>query len=473
MTDDFGSNIGSVVGEEVVNKLMGSIGAETSISIEGEDLIMDNFIGGQEQELEQGMVQDVKRHNLDLGIKRVADVQVGEEALAEELVFDIVRGAITQIFCGVDGGSTQTRVASILPEELDEDEDSLTTVIQRYSIIPSTYCEVGDSRDIKSNSSLVWDAMDTTISPVGPIDGRKLNTSVRIVRGGKKEQVNIPEVKMDTANQKTSSTTFYINIIDALGYAFVHKFKDKCPESITVFLGVALPPDDLNTRNLENFKKSLKGTYSWTLQGKTILIDIVSVTSISEPEAAIQGMLTLDNSEPPEYVLHVEGGGRSTGVAVLKNGNTLNPTQKTFMYGGTQLIEKLNEAYINDNGGSPIKARLWEQALNTGLLKSGNSYKDVQELVLKVKRQFASQIADDIWRQVFSQQDDVTPQDINMVTIGGRLFSRGNLEFSVGDYLSTELKKRLPDTKCLLVTENFIPFGLLMTTLIEHMQGEE
>lgn len=473
MSNNFDASIGALVGEEMINKLISStreleatVEEDTVEPVEEQELKEEETIVEQEGKPKMG-------DKLELGLKRVADVQAGEEALAEELIFSVQKGEAVTVYCGVDGGSTQTRVALITTDELDSEDDLLTGLINHYNIIPSAYAEVTDSRDIKSNSSLIWDAMDTTISPVGEVGGRKISSPIRIVRGGKKEQVNLPEIKMDSTNQKTSAIPFYVNIIDSLGYAMVEKFKDQCPEHITVNLGVALPPDDLNKRNIELFKQSLLGTYSWSMAGRTILLNIVKVTNLSEPESAIQGMLTLDDNQPPEYVLHIEGGGRSSGVAVLKNGSTLNPTQRTFAYGGSQLIDKLNEAYVNEFGGSPIKARLWEQALNTGLMKSGNSYKDVKDMVLKVKKQFASQIANDIWREVFSQQEEVTPQDINMVTIGGRLFLRGDLEYGVGDYLSAELKRRLPDTKCALITDNFIPFGLLMAALIEDLSEEE
>lgn len=406
-------------------------------------------------------------------LARLADIQPGEEKLTNPYAFHVTSGKVVEMFYGIDGGSTQTRASGLSSQLLSEDDEALLRCVDDYMIIPSSYCEVPDNRAIKCASELLWDNMDTTIAPMSvDKDDKMISAPVRVVRGGKKEQVNLPEVKMDSVNQKTSVKAFYVNIIDAIGYDILTKYQNDCPSEVHVCLGVALPPDDLNPRNVELFNKYLLGRYSWSLGDQSFIISIEDVCNMTEPESAIQGMLILSETDPPEYILHIEGGGRSCGAAVLKNGTTLNPTQRTFSYGGAQLIAKLNELYIYEHGGGALKPKLLENAMITGKLKSGNTMKDIVGLVLRAKKEYAKQIADDIFREVFSKQTEVTPSDINMITLSGRLFGRGNLEYGIGDYLLAELKKRLPDTVGSIVNKNYIPFGLLVREMSILFEAE-
>lgn len=411
-------------------------------------------------------ISSVEKVNTELKLQRISDVGIGEEALQRAFNFDVVPNTSVEMFFGVDGGSTQTRISMLTADETELDSEELCNVALKYTIIPSAFSFVPDARHIDSKSEQVWDHMDTRVKMKLDEDPANSLTG-RIVRGGCKEQANLPEVKLDSVNQKTQSGSFYLNILDGIGYAVMEKFGDKCPAVIKAFVGVALPPDDLNAKNMEVFRNNIIGRHLWSIAGKNLMIDIRHVSNITEPEAAIQGMLTLSDESVPEFVMHIEGGGRSTGVVVLKNGTTLNPTQKNFAYGGAQLLEKINEQYVVGHGGGNIRPRLWERAVVDGKLKQGNSYIDVSTEVLKAKQEIAKQIVDDIWKEVFSKQNEVTPQEINTITIGGRLFERGDLQNGAGDYLVNELKARLPYSDCTLLDRNYIPFGLLLNEVVQ------
>ena len=392
----------------------------------------------------------------------------GEERLHRE--FDTTQvSKKVKVVVGVDCGSTQTRACVID----SENTDNLLEQLGVTYVIPSVSASILDDRNIPKKTNFLYDYMDTSISNLSGNMEAPFH-QVRLVRGTKAMDVEEKENRLTSTTQKVVDPTFYYNIFDAIGYALIDKYEGQVPKEVEIVLSVALPPDDNNPKNIQTLQKNLVG-FNWKLLEKDVVIKctISGVFVYTEPEAFIKAYYVLSGEDTPEATLHIEGGGRSIGAEILVNGQTLGSAQKSIDYGGTQLKEMLGRLYVAKYGGRAPREAALESAIRTGFLKRGNDSLDIKELLEESMRVFAAKIVDETRLRVFDQQSKVGFQDLNVISVSGRLFKKGKHELSLASFVAEEFAKLAPSTQFVHLEGNFIPSGLVLTALSEMYETDE
>lgn len=399
--------------------------------------------------------------NFNKDIKKKLVIEDGEELLHRHYPLSVV-DTTKKILVGVDAGSTQTRVMLIDSLE-DEPDTTLYTIPSVSSFVPNDV-------EIRPQGDLLYNLMDSVIVNL-KASNETIFTKRRVVRGTKRVDFGGAENRISSSMQKIKSEVFYINIIDAIGYALCQKYKNNIPKNVELVVGVALPPDDRqSTANRNEFKKQLLGLYNWANPdaGIEIGIDIAESTILTEPEAFIKAYYSSTDEEIPEYILHINGGGRSIGVELLVNGVPIEKTSKSLYYGGTQLLNNLGELIAKTEGGRPAKENALRKAIDSGYLATGRVSKDVVQYIKTVKAEIADKIFTDITKHVFDAQEEVAVQDIAEVSVSGRLFESGEYDISIADFLGEKFQAVSPDTEFTRMEGNLIPLGLAFSVFKDY-----
>lgn len=402
------------------------------------------------------MLQNV---NLKTTAKAKTVIQKGEEKLHEHYsVYNV--DTRKRLLVGVDGGSTQTRVLII--DNLDEPDTELYT-------IPSTSSFVVKDLEIRNQGENLYDVMDSYITNLAS-SAELIFTKERVIRGNKKVDFNGTEERISSTNQKISSKPFYINIIDAIGYAIVQKYTE-IPKEVDVILGVALPPDDRASQvNIDKFNSIINNSFKWanTELGVEITINVIENIVRTEPEAFIMAYHITQEEEIPEVELHINAGGRSIGIELLENGRAIDSVSKTLAYGGAPMLEDLGNLISKSEGGRKPSNKALTEAIKTGLLKVGNTTKDITDYIKTIKKQYADRIYNDVIKEVFDVQREITLNDVNIISISGGTFSEGECGISVAEYLEEDFKRAAPDTDFVYIEYNYIPLGLAFNLFNEY-----
>lgn len=397
------------------------------------------------------------------------DVNIGEEKLTNTYEIEVEDKSVHLIF-GIDGGSTSTRALAI--DGVSEDDESevgdITNPYTKY-VIPSSWGTADMDKYISSKSSILYDNLD---SKIRFLDSKEsVVGNVRVIRGMKLRTNDLNEMKMTNSLLKSEDQTFYVNIIDSIGYTLVQKYNGKVPSVANVHCYVALPPNEAKGNIItNNFKEELKGRYQWELLGNTITINIVDVGVSTETESFIQAYQVehdIDMSEI-QYALHYECGGRNVGIELLQQGQTYEGFANTFNYGGSRLAQDLGNEFVNEYGGKVPTMDLLRKALITGNLKWGKFNGSVVDLIKRVKNKMADDMITDT-KDLFSAFPKVDISSVEMVTYSGGMMRRGDYGVSVADYLTEKLSKLVNvEDSTMLIDDNYIPQGLLMLAYDEY-----
>ena len=394
--------------------------------------------------------------NLSFKTNEIIDKE--EQALYEIYNFQVEKGRKEFIAAGIDGGSTHTRVNILTKNDINPYD---------LSIIPSKCVLAGDEESVTVSEKLIDNMDSCIIDTTGRVDA--MFSKERVLRGRKMEDSGLSPTALTTTKQKIKEKLFYVNIIDALGYAICMKYQDAIPEKVKVALAVALPPDDMaSQRNRDEFTSSITGSYIWKgFEGHiSIEIDINEVIMDTEPHAFAWGYwLNLLSQgqlkQLPKNVICINTGGRSTGIDLIKNSHRVPTASDTFNECGKSFMKMVKSKIVEVQGGkAPSDAPILE-AMNTGKLPRGNSSIDVTDYI----RETAETFGEYYYKDILSICDagDVELLDINEVIICGGLTRRGDYDISFTDTLGTLIKNDSEDTVVSVIEDNFIPFGLSYT----------
>lgn len=402
-----------------------------------------------------------------------------------------------QLVAGVDAGSTGTRV--VLVDESDfaalqsdpVDIDAVSRFSKSYTI-PSTFALLEDERELLPKSEALTDNFDSHINLVrcGVVD--PYIKRVRVIRGQKiKDAAGAVPRFMDSGTPKTKNVVFYVNVIDALGYAIMRKYSGNIPKSVDITLGVSVRPNELGTVYQNILIGNLKGTYTFFWGPVKFDINIVAISTTTEPEAQIEGSSVMyeilsgierDNhtkeanytylaemlASPSSYI-HIEGGGSSIGVEVVRaneNGDmtVMSACSRAFNIGGNFLMRTAKDQ-IRDNLGRTASDESAENALKTGLLKNGRNMDDVSDIIRITKKKVAEAIFEKFVHEVIDVNADLVLNDMDFIAMAGELFSAGDCGISIVDYFAELVKTVSPNTVVIRLPENYIPQGNALIVL--------
>lgn len=402
-------------------------------------------------------------------------------------------GAPIKVVAGVDAGSTETRVCIIdstdagylLNDMVEEACNSLSSV---YSI-PSTLAVVADEREILPVSVMIQDNMDSRIVRTRTKAEQPFLNNDRVIRGTKIPNAgNVVSLYLDSGTTKSQNRLFYLNIIDALGYALLQKFNGKIPTSVDVSLVLSVRPKEQASYHVNIMRSNLVGTFKFIWGDVDIEIKISSLDFTTEPEAQISGTQTMcqllaetsndgDIRETSTKLcecldgvntyIHIEGGGSSIGIEVVNQGVLIDTCSVTFPIGGNYLMRAVRDRIRATTGRTPSEAATFE-SLETGTLVNGRNREDITETIKFCKMQVARDIFERFKHEVLDVQSDITLQDVELISLGGRLFRGGDYGVSVGDYFTNYVHELSEHTEVVRLQNNYIPQGNVLVAFSEE-----
>lgn len=400
-----------------------------------------------------------------------------------------------ELVAGVDAGSTQTRVcladrkdAKLLMQENVTPEVYLKLRDEVYTI-PSTFAVVGDEREIKPNSDNIEDNYDSHIIRVRTSAVKPLVGSDRILRGQKiKDTMGLPLRYLDSSTNKMDNSIFYLNVLDGIGYALLQKYNGNVPQNVKIHLVVSVRPKELNSICQSKMNENFIGEFVFRWKSVNINISIVSADYTTEPEAQITGTSAIadlaaiveDSAEARDLsqklgnsdsYIHIEGGGSSIGVEVVKNGNIVDAASSTFQLGGNYLTRVVMDR-LREVKGRTMSEESVREAIVTCLLRNGREREDISEIIAAAKNQVGLDIIERLRHDVIDVSTDLSLLDMDFITLGGRLFNEDGAGTSIGTYFAEYLRQISPNTEVIVLHDNRIPQGNLVIGINEYELGE-
>lgn len=406
-------------------------------------------------------------------------------------------GQTLELVVGVDAGSTQTRVcvadagdAKVLLGE-NISPDIYQSFKDQVFIIPSIYAVVNDERDIAPKSANLEDNYDSHIIRLNSGAEKPLVGSDRIVRGQKiADSAGLVSRYFDSSTNKMDNPIFYINVLDGIGYAILQKYSGNIPSQVKIHLVISVRPKELNQICQKKMNDNFIGEYVFQWQGVKIDMHISDTLYTTEPEAQITGTSIImdlaaatcdseaardlsDKFNNSDSYIHIEGGGSSIGVEVVKNGNIVEACSSTFQLGGNYLIKVIIDR-LRVIKGRTVSEESVRSALQTCLLKNGREREDIATVISECKNQVGLDIFERLRHDVIDITPDLSLLDMDFITLGGRLFKEDDSGTSIGQYFAEYLKQISPKTEVIILQDNYIPHGNLVIGLNEYtLEGDD
>lgn len=392
---------------------------------------------------------------------------------------------VVPLIAGIDAGSTETRVCLADAKDValfasdEATSPKALAALERQYVIPSTYANVEDAKEITPQSENLEDNMDTTLVLLKNGAEKPLLQRCRVLRGRKiHDAMGVIPRYLDSSTNKTDNTIFYVNILDALGYAVMQKYNGAIPEEVIIDLTLSVRPKELNAKCRKMMNDNLLGSFMFQWKGVEIRISIENLTFSTEPEAQISGTMavydvrsevdpekthyseTANKLFDSDCYVHIEGGGSSIGVEVVKDGSILDAASATFPLGGNYMAQLFIDKYREQSGRTVTKEAA-NNAIITCQLRDGRSTLDVSDIVAECKNQVALDIVERLRHEVIDTLSTLTMRDIAFISLGGRLFSRDGADGAIGDYFAEYISQLSPETEVIVLPENFIAHGNL------------
>lgn len=396
------------------------------------------------------------------------------------------------LFAGIDAGSTETRICLLNEQEVttlsaEELTDDVATIMSKVYTIPSQFSVLSDEREILPKSNSIEDNYDSHIILISNAAKASYIGRNRIIRGQKKNDTSgIVELFMDSSTPKSKNKVFYINILDGLGYAILQKCSGELPKNVNINLSVSVRPYELATIFKSEIIDNLKGSFTFTWKDIKINLNILNLFLSTEPEAQIQGSClmydllgNLEYSskllEPTNYI-HIEGGGSSVGVEVVKLNDAkvpviLDACSKMFPLGGNYLMRITRDLIRNERGLAISESNAYS-ALVTGTVKNGMGYEDITSIIHETKKKVADDIFEKFKHEVLDANNDISLLDFSFITMAGRLFSSGDCNISIVDYFAERIKELSANTEVIRLPFNYIPQGNIFFALKALLPSE-
>lgn len=424
---------------------------------------------------------------------------IGENRMKKGSGLVITRGqncpVSVDLVAGIDAGSTETRISLATAEDAQVFMDPNRTaealeVLGKTYVIPSTYAMTGDNREILPASDNLEDNYDSTIMSVRVGAERPMLTRHRILRGRKmRDASGLVARYLDSSTNKSDNPIFYTNIIDALGYSVLQKFNGAVPSEVKVQMFLSVRPKELTSQCRKKMLDNLVGQFIFAWKDISITINISGVEFSTEPEAQVFGTTTVydlrysvDPAKNQKYkdtadrmydartYIHIEGGGSSIGVEVVRDTQLVDSCSSTFQLGGNYLcqvfIDRLREVL-----GRTATMDSASEALMTTLLRDGREAIDVDNIVADCKNQVALDIVERLRHNVIDLNHWLQLQDVEFISLGGRLFRPDEHGNTISEYLEEYIHQISPNTDIVVLEENHIPQGNLAMAVNNAIEG--
>lgn len=360
------------------------------------------------------------------GVKSVEGIAPKEIVKPRDMIYNVKKQRVnmqegaTNIYMSVDNGSTETRTFVYNPQTA---QGNVVAIDSAYGIVET------DISHCASKSDNLYDNMEIFIADKTETKEDRVIYQLTIAKGGLLRDNNIPIEKAASNEGKATQDTTFVNILSNIGlraYETACKL-GKSSKMISVDLAITLPTEDLkNVNRMNKFKSKVAGVYDFKLPRFnfeiTILIKPDNITLYDEAQAVLD-YWAMNNQElysSMKKVIVIDGGGRSIDYSLLDNGRIINKGSLTGAYGGTKFEQLILEDFVATHDTNEPSIDMVHEALDTGVLKKGNSEFDLTPSIKKAKSAIARTIMRDINRIL--DANEIKGDDINLLLTSGRLF---------------------------------------------------
>lgn len=416
-------------------------------------------------------------------MKRELVPQEGEEGLFQPFSVNTEKNEVERtVIMSLDCGSTQTRVMSYTQGVDIFDDDIFEEVSEDITCVPAVIKSADGLSTFDSISNNIVDNLEIHIQDVTSNKEKKVFTEVKLVRGSLVNDSMGIETKLLPTEAKINQEQFYKILLSGLATRLIVKAStDGLAQVYTPIFTVALPPQESeNPIDKERFLNNIAGEYKFNFPRLNVTFTLIvkkeNVFVKNEPQLAYQAVAGEDEALDAKYALHLDGGGKSIGVAPIINHQIARQAAITLDYAGSNLIQEIGLEYQKRNGGSVPPMKSMEEALKTGYYRIGRKSIDISAVVEHCKREFAKRILNDVYSRVFSRLESVTSEMIEVISASGRMFRDDNDNFigtevparSVMSYFMDLYQEKNIGTEFVLIdTDNPIVYGGLLNTISE------
>ena len=324
---------------------------------------------------------------------------------------------------------------------------------------PNNFIEVDIESDIRNTpyTQEFVDNMDLTISK----DGESDFFPVRILGGTLAERYSSSSAKPSMLSSKSRQPVNYYSVISSVvNSILLSEDAEDCKSPVDVTCYMCLPPVEItgNNENEDYVKSQLAGKYTVRLNkmGREIEFNIKEVNVYAESVLAVVAFLfNQDATQRTEmakynkgYILGFDIGASTADLVLIKDRRFIEHSGYTCKLGGN-IIDDLMRSEIRRKFGTEVSNDDIIEAVRTGRLAYGSSYKDVSAELQKCKKQYASMLFEKV--ETYFASNNIGLQSIKAVFMsgGGSMQSSYMDESgkevvtspSVGEYIDEMLKK--------------------------------
>lgn len=324
---------------------------------------------------------------------------------------------------------------------------------------PNNFIEVDIESDIRNTpyTQEFVDNMDLTISK----DGESDFFPVRILGGTLAERYSSSSAKPSMLSSKSRQPVNYYSVISSVvNSILLSEDAEDCKSPVDVTCYMCLPPVEItgNNENEDYVKSQLAGKYTVRLNkmGREIEFNIKEVNVYAESVLAVVAFLfNQDATQRTEmakynkgYILGFDLGASTADLVLIKDRRFIEHSGYTCKLGGN-IIDDLMRSEIRRKFGTEVSNDDIIEAVRTGRLAYGSSYKDVSAELQKCKKQYASMLFEKV--ETYFASNNIGLQSIKAVFMsgGGSMQSSYMDESgkevitspSVGEYIDEMLKK--------------------------------
>jgi len=324
---------------------------------------------------------------------------------------------------------------------------------------PNNFIEVDIESDIRNTpyTQEFVDNMDLTISKEGESDF----FPVRILGGTLAERYSSSSAKPSMLSSKSRQPVNYYSVISSVvNSILLSEDAEDCKSPVDVTCYMCLPPVEItgNNENEDYVKSQLAGKYTVRLNkmDREIEFNIKEVNVYAESVLAVVAFLfNQDATQRTEmakynkgYILGFDLGASTADLVLIKDRRFIEHSGYTCKLGGN-IIDDLMRSEIRRKFGTEVSNDDIIEAVRTGRLAYGSSYKDVSAELQKCKKQYASMLFEKV--ETYFASNNIGLQSIKAVFMsgGGSMQSSYMDESgkevvtspSVGEYIDEMLKK--------------------------------
>lgn len=333
----------------------------------------------------------------------------------------------------LDAGSTETRTILYSSEGSE--------AMPEVDVEPSTFAKLEYGHDLSDIQTINPKVMDCFEVKLRTINEEKYT----ILKGSLAKRVGASK-RSSSAKSKMEQDSTMVNIHSAVIMNIIkqmieRQFSLDTGVVVSVKLTLALPPEDTDPARVEKLRKEFEGVYEANLPrlglsfAYSIMPEDVEIVSECNAAAMYYMCTSEDSVDEDANIIVLECGGRSSSVAIIKEGVLLSRGHYNFELGGKNILQMLVDCIAESRAASKISMENAEKALCTGFLKQGSLKVPVYDEINEAKQRFAAKAVENIITAI--EGAEMSVDDIQQIVVSGRLF--GEILCEAGSVMSPSL----------------------------------